>query len=438
MCTRPIHFVDKGLPVTYACGHCAECTKKRQNDYMVKLTLAARQWHPLWFETLTYRPETLPYRIKQGSRKAQFVDDFDVIEKFYPEICMDNLREIVHTAYEEKRPSQPDKGSLPLDIDIFGQTYTVCPSLRRRDFQLHRKRFDIRWRRLHPDERLSYKFCLVGEHGMRYYRPHYHMLVFGMSDEQMKLFLHMWKQEYGNFDFNGLSPLNQCGDDDAAKVAMYCSKYMNKGSFEVPHVRDLDIVEKPRVQISSNIFDLSDQLGQDLIRHLLHGMDPNMPCTDPQVLDMLMSTSKISIGQYQYKPSSYIINRIFKEKYYVLRPKKNPTDRDYERLEERSYYKCLQELEQGHQWLPHMRYQYPDEIATRYKSLPLKVSLLDYAQYLHLVDRDKELDELQRTYPDKNVSEIYKLQAENDQQTQHSREQDSNEDLRRTYRRSRF
>ena len=47
--------------IAHPCGHCVECAKKYQNDWMLRLDNEATQWRTIMFATLTYSSDNVPY-----------------------------------------------------------------------------------------------------------------------------------------------------------------------------------------------------------------------------------------------------------------------------------------------------------------------------------------------------------------------------------------
>lgn len=113
------------------------------------------------------------------------------------------------------------------------------PSLRREDLKNWKKDF----RKIISCDDFSWLCC--GEYGPKTQRPHYHGLIFGLDDRDIKIADESWYSKYGFTVFKKI-PLLSCSDD-IGRVARYVAKYIVKdGDFKVPN----SSVESPRLMTS--------------------------------------------------------------------------------------------------------------------------------------------------------------------------------------------
>lgn len=203
MCTRPISVPIKiaGVVDHYeqvACGCCEECLNGKSIEYVELMYLESLYRRDVHFVTLTYSDEFLPFQVDHAS--------------------------IVH-GYNDRRHR----------ADIVEEV-GVCPSLRRKDVISSLKRF----REL---EHVDFSYSFIGEYG-KLGRPHYHGLLFGLTDKEVQVFL---KQYWfrGFYDWKRIPLVGVDGRSDISAVTLYVSKYMRKGSFEKDEVNN-GVCEKPR------------------------------------------------------------------------------------------------------------------------------------------------------------------------------------------------
>ena len=138
---------------------------------------------------------------------------------------------------------------LPYSVDP--DSGELLPSLRR--FDVKKMFHDIRQigaRKGKPLPSFAWLYC--GEYGPRTHRPHYHGCLIGLPDTFVYQFKEYWEKHYGFTDFKNVSLIDQSGKDNVGAVARYIAKYISKPKeFELEYV-NLGIVEKPRKVCSVN------------------------------------------------------------------------------------------------------------------------------------------------------------------------------------------
>lgn len=162
-------------PDTFPCGRCTLCLAQRTSRKATRVMLEAKT-HPFSCDfTLTYRDENLPMVAELEFARGVLCD--------------------------------PENG-IPTGRQI--------PSLSKRDIELFMKRLRKAVNAKYPG--LKIRFILCGEYGSHRGRPHYHVVVFGVSNEDAALIESCWQLGHVHF---GWKPLT-------AVLAMYISKHNMK------------------------------------------------------------------------------------------------------------------------------------------------------------------------------------------------------------------
>lgn len=292
MCLRPVSTRIRNIVTGSAynqsvpCGKCIECLKRKQNDYAFILSQHALTHSKLDFVTLTYRSSAIPF---SGVFEVYDTITGEVLERSGLFWLKPEYHDSVASEYYSFGSESGHQMEVPVDylenvdsasVDHHAWTYTkgrttdfvyspkavfsgkighladtsdvrclVSASLCRNDVKLCLKNARVRYKRLYGNYP-QFTYFEVGEYGTRFNRPHFHLLFFDAPDDFLILFRSMWTELYGNTDHD---PVVARGGDtlDVAheKVAKYLAKYLSKGMFEKPFVRD-GYVEKPR-RISS-------------------------------------------------------------------------------------------------------------------------------------------------------------------------------------------
>lgn len=231
MCTSPItiyrqYKVGSSKEYLVPCGKCAECRAAYQSEFSLACLLQAEKSKTLHFFTLTYNDESLPLAISEPDIHGNLIVGF---ERGFPKSLINQNVDF-------------SKYCRPYGNDI---GYNVCPSLFRKDVQDWLKRFRQKCRREHIDINLS--MACFGEYGESRHRPHYHVLVCGLSDSQARMLSRMWI-----FGYSCLKPIprfNPDGSDAFSLTSKYVSKYICKRN-KLPWFVQEGFAESPRKQTS--------------------------------------------------------------------------------------------------------------------------------------------------------------------------------------------
>lgn len=237
MCTNPrsVHFKDacSGKVRSYVvpCGKCAECRKKSQMEFQALALHEALSSGIMHMWTLTYRSDMCPIALSEsvGSEPPRVVG-FERGSGLFG----------VGMAF---------KNSVSRCSPVVGYEYFRCCSLRREDVKNALKEF----RRSEKELGCSleyFRYACFGEYGDKKGRPHYHMITFGLSNQQVLNFQRIWNTRFGDASF-GPELSKQLTLEDVGRMSNYVSKYISKGvSSRWNHI--LPYVEKPRRQSSLN------------------------------------------------------------------------------------------------------------------------------------------------------------------------------------------
>lgn len=265
--TRP--YAGRWYMNTVPCGHCLECTKDKQNEYIIRSVEEFRKRPQMTFFTLTYSPAALP---------------------------------------------------MNEELDIDADTGEILPigevqTLRRADVSQWLKMFKQRWKRKGVE--LNFAYLVKGEYGPRTQRPHFHGLIFGLDKDQVADLMSYWQTQFGYVCYKRIPSLMA----DVEKVTRYCAKYMVKND-------DWNYVpagaERPRV-MSSQFFGMPDEKRwQSMVAYYqaqdVFSYDPSHPefpdkKTFYKVCNEIIKRRKYNLGNgKQFKLPNYYKRKIFYNK----------------------------------------------------------------------------------------------------------------------------
>lgn len=128
------------------CGNCPQCRQRRINDWIMRLSAEDKNYGGGLFATLTYSPDTLhnedDYYTKQKQEDGTY-------------------KQILH------------KGAIRI-------TEKGLMTVNKRDIQLFMKRI-----RKFYNSKHTIKYYAAAEYGETSYRPHYHIIIFGVTREDI-------------------------------------------------------------------------------------------------------------------------------------------------------------------------------------------------------------------------------------------------------------
>lgn len=254
---RPYKYDTIEVP----CGKCINCLKNRQNALASRFYAEAEKSGRLSFVTLTYNDEHLPLAsstyfvdkrtgeyIRKPLELLQEDGFFKMVNK--PEIIENVSLDLRKEILRIKASNKPRYLDVPIfeDNDVIYLS-RVTPSCNRKDVRLWLKASRVAFERKYGTK-LVFKYACVEEMGPRTCRPHYHILFFGLNKDEVRFLVDRWS--YGFTYVEYVNRVNEDNSDGFYKVSRYISKYMTKGVFECPSVKD-KCAEKPRLFQSKGI-----------------------------------------------------------------------------------------------------------------------------------------------------------------------------------------
>lgn len=274
MCLSPITIFNRNPKSPYApnatsiqvpCGKCLECKRAYQNAWLVRLTEEFRNYHNCLFVTLTYNEDNVPLftdtRTGESFRTVVVKHVQDWIKRF-------------------RRNYQREYGTTA-----------------------------------------DFKYFITSEYGPRTLRPHYHCLIWGLTQYEFHSAIMDWQNRFGyvkckKVKYEGKS---------IYQVSRYVSKYCCKGLFENP------LVSQKRVNKTFHL--ISKKLGYTyverkrdyhLCKHLFAGS-----VTDPaknnnkirhykkEYLEVVADNMRVYIDGC---PLPFLMPRYYKNKIYGTKP----------------------------------------------------------------------------------------------------------------------
>lgn len=429
--------------VSVPCGKCIECVKAHQNDMLQVFWLAAMKYKTMHFVTLTYCNETLPF----SYREYLGFGESEEPRLSPPVIERSALSSVLANDYF--RQHSPSEKWLPRVCEYDGCTYTVCPSVCRRDVRLWLKRAREDWKYHHDGEQLpDFKYSMVPEYGSKTHRPHYHLLFFGLSDYHLNIMCEDWRQRFGFVRIDSI-PLLSNGND-GQKVASYVSKYVNKGCFESPILhRGSDgfaDVERPRICSSAGLVCPSDSMVDYWLCKDLEGRPSFDYAPHEDRMKRYLDRRRFRIGDFDYRLGKHLVDFLSKSIVYnvtlgnvfSIPPFRPIYDEQGRLLEVTDAGKKFQHSSKA------SRDSTGEVVSLSYivKSKTLRTSLqkelTEFLYRVHNVRVHHELEELQRQFPSETavqIAERYFAVNELDEQT---RKEVAVQSLKRFYQRSKF
>lgn len=325
----------------FPCGHCIECLRQKQNATAFLISREADESGSLIFLTWTYAPEHLPFA---HTEQVYDVDSGQLIEQLDPvQVCdatysfgarydkvitfdtvPDNHRSSAFRRYRRQLLDREDLirqdyltlyGRRAINPHLLRDYETdqvricgyVCPTLRTSDVQLVIKLFRTRCARkgINLD---GFKYFVCGEYGTKSGRPHYHLAVHGISRDLAIDLCALWE---GRFGSTYLDPVNF---DGRSRVADYIGKYMTKGEFDCPFVKEKLCFKSRRQSSQSYGTDNLSAIRSYVLGYDVFGKyDVSDPKTYPSnisdVVSLVLSRNSIQLNGIRYS-----IPRIIKRK----------------------------------------------------------------------------------------------------------------------------
>lgn len=170
LCKKPIYVATMGG--TAPCGQCHLCKQNKRRKKTTRMALEARNWTDSLFVTLTYDDDHLPTQYLDKKQNYYYHDD-GVLNPTHLRLFINKLRVAL-----------PPK---------------------------------------------SFRYFLCGEYGEDTLRPHYHLVLFGLTLKHANLIRESWSEPYSKIPFCAPERLDIQVPKDDWNVSQYCCTYIMKG-----------------------------------------------------------------------------------------------------------------------------------------------------------------------------------------------------------------
>ena len=207
------------------CGKCIACLHNFQDSWAIRMRETCDAYQNFIYDTLTFSPAGISYRYVTPKVLSHF-----------------------HDCYGDPQTSKLlDRYSI-YDKET-GEIMALVPVIDRsviRDWIRQGKELFVYRHHYRP----KIKYFIVEEYGPKTSRPHFHLLMWGLSREDyVTYFAKPWRRRYG---FTKTKFIQGGTDKDRDCISRYISKYVSKGVFESPLVK-CGLAPKPFRSISHGI-----------------------------------------------------------------------------------------------------------------------------------------------------------------------------------------
>lgn len=392
MCQNKVPVTTKdGRTVYVPCGKCEDCLEHKQKEFMVRAYRAAVYFGSMHLVTLSYDDDKIPV----SGCTCQF--DGDSVTCVSSPFYLDSeLRQYfmekapVGIYYDSRgRVHQYRKPFFAPCVKEFGDDLRLFMSyaIRKSDVQSMIKKFRICYERKNG-KLPNWKYVVIPELGGQTARPHYHMLVFGLSTWTTRMMCSYW-----NNGFTQVKKVNHINDDKSdgfSKVSAYVSKYVSKGDFEHKWILDGRSF-KPRIT-ASKFLGLEDHDYIRSVRSFCLGFDvfgQQYSVTEPFVAPREFVDD--TTGEYG-RISVYINSKV------------KPT---LEAISRRMYIN----INEFHYPLPfsfkNVIYKVYDPLKKRYTASSLSHAIMDYMEAVVADSIQREFESLEVDFPSEATASAF-------------------------------
>lgn len=175
------------------------------------------------------------------------------------------------------------------------QTGETHGTLVKKHFQDWLKRFrQSYWRKDH--KKANFKYYLCGEYGPRTFRPHAHVIFFGLDRIVLNDAIIDWQKKYGFVDYE---PIDLLHVKSLSNTARYIGKYASKGVYDNPLIK-LGLVA-PTFRL------MSKGLGISYVHNMSHFHKSGS-------IDEITDKFNYTLNGFKYALPRYYKTKIFGEK----------------------------------------------------------------------------------------------------------------------------
>lgn len=220
MCTNPKvvkrSYAGRAKLYTVPCGKCHECLSKKQHEFAALGVLEAKRSSSMYMVAFTFKNSVCPIMFSEDSLDGvsfRFVTEPLERSRVLPQMKRSRLSRgrIVHYLV----PFSPAEGCR------------YVASLDRELMRLFVKKVRVQYKRVFGVP-LRFTYAAFGEYGDEFRRPHFHFLIYNLTDFQMDFVKKYWEREYGWCDVKKIPVLNRDGSPARVKASFYVSKYVSK------------------------------------------------------------------------------------------------------------------------------------------------------------------------------------------------------------------
>lgn len=230
-CLNPGHrwlyrpLTGEAVWTAFPCGHCVNCLHKLQDSWSIRIneSIKASCNHEFIYDTLTFAPANMPFKV---------LDSVDLNK-----ISSESRSLLSRYSQEYARVTGGD--FQPFVVPNFERSIIRDWIRRGRELFVFDHGYRPKW-----------KYFVVSEYGPKTSRPHAHLVMMNISlGDYVRYFAKPWRRDYGftktKLVSNDTKKGRQC-------ISRYVSKYVSKGVFESPLVKD-GLAVKPFRSISHGI-----------------------------------------------------------------------------------------------------------------------------------------------------------------------------------------
>lgn len=205
-------FTGECKTLRFGCGRCASCLKAEQDSWSIRLQETAHHSDSFIYTTLTFAPSAFDDPMMRLD-VTDAVADWDFLV------------------------SEDTAKLLDYWFSIYG--YGQLPLFEKRILSDWIKRGRENYF-ADTGERLHFKYMFTSELGGKHSRPHAHGLLFGISYPVFKkYFEEPWQNTYGFTDSKFIAQKSSSSYHKSANcISRYVSKYITKGSFDSPLIKN--------------------------------------------------------------------------------------------------------------------------------------------------------------------------------------------------------
>lgn len=265
MCLSPIVVKTKdsfGIDVNQSvpCGKCIECLKDSQNSWKIRLSEEARDHKYVYFFTLTYNDESVPF------------------------IYDDDGNKVLH--------------------------------FRKSDVQLWLKRHRMSFERYFK-RKIDFKYFICSEYGPNTGRPHFHGILFtDISPTFISKMFNDWSDLYGYTNF---SEVGKCGKQKTRSNISTVGNYVAKYCLKPPRLRtdaEIRVDRLIKIGILPPTFKImSKGIGCNYINRMKRYHVPTTIRSPSERISVVCDRAFYHDGSFKYKLPRFFRDRLYREKF---------------------------------------------------------------------------------------------------------------------------